>query len=174
MKYCWRIPLELWGGKATRKSCFANLFRVGGLLEWTVGVLVAISCSPPFCASSGNPFLSGKCILRGKGRDWMNFCGIFICQGRARSSRSIGKLVCSCPCSFLGVIDFIEKNFHLGLRKRKSLFDVLFYRKERKKKWINKFKNNLNYYLRKNLAVCLYRFVINICREFLSVISLSI
>lgn len=58
MKYCWRISLELWGGKATRKSCFANLFRVGGLLEWTVGVLVAISCSPPFCASSGNPFLS--------------------------------------------------------------------------------------------------------------------
>lgn len=120
------------------------------------------------------PFLSGKCILRGKGRDWMNFCGIFICQGRARSSRSIGKLVCSCPWSFLGVIDFIEKNFHLGSRKRKSLFDVLFYRKEREKKWINKFKNNLNYYLRKNLAVCLYRLVINICREFLSVISLSI
>lgn len=129
MKYRWRIPLELW---IRRKSCFANSFGVGGLLEWTVGVLVAISCSPSFCASSGNPFLSRKCILRGKGRDWTKFCAIFICQGRARSSRSIGKLVCSCPCSFLGVIDFIEKNFHSRSRKRKSLFDELIYQKEKK------------------------------------------
>lgn len=49
----------------------------------------------------------------------MNFCAIFICQGRARSSRSIGKLVCSCPCSFLGVIDFIEKKFPFEIEEVK-------------------------------------------------------
>lgn len=64
-------------GLIHEKSCFANSFRVGGLLDWTVGVLYL---APSFCASSGNPFLSRKCILRGKGRKGLNelLCNFYL------------------------------------------------------------------------------------------------